>query len=341
MRKNGIVLAGNIVVDYVKMVSSYPQPGMLTSILGVSRSTGGSVPNMGIDLKRMDADLPVLGVGLVGDDENGEYMVNTMRSSGMDVSGVRRLGGEVTAFTDVMTDNTTRERTFFHARGANAKFHFRHIDFDAFAGCSMFHIAYALLLDAMDAPDEQYGTVMARTLAEASARGLITSLDVVSEQGDRFARIVTPSLPHCDYFIVNEIESSRVCGIPSRDGSGRLLPGNIVRILQRLLDMGVRKLTAVHAPEGGWCMRRGGEPVFRPSLKLPQGYVKGTVGAGDAFCAGMLYALNRGDGDERALDIGAAAAACVLGEQGGFGVKPIARIEKMLDEMPRRNDGIS
>jgi sugar/nucleoside kinase (ribokinase family) len=235
-----------------------------------------------------------------------------------------------------MTARDTGERTFFHARGTNSLFSLEHIDFNSYTGYSIFHIAYALLLDGMDAPDAEYGTMMARTLHEASQRGLITSMDVVSEQGDRFAGVVAPSLRHCDYLIVNEIEASGICGIPSRDVSGRIIPGNMKPICRTLIDRGVRRLAAVHAPEGGWCMNKGGNFFFRPSLKLPAGYIKGTVGAGDAFCAGMLYALNRGDGTEKALDIGAGAAACVLGNQGGFGMKPIDEIERMIAETPRR-----
>ena len=105
---------------------------------------------------------------------------------------------------------------------------------------------------------------------------------------------MTPSLRYCDYLIVNEIEASGSAAYPSRDAAGRILPGNMEPICRALLEMGVRRLAAVHAPEGGWCMEKGGGFTFRPSLKLPPGFIKNTVGAGDAFCAGMLYALNRG-----------------------------------------------
>lgn len=334
----GIAIAGNIVADSVKIIDSYPQPGMLSSILSVSRSTGGSVPNMAIDLVRMDPQQTVRAVGLIGDDENGEFSVKSMAQAGIDVSGVRAMPGTVTAFTDVMTVQSTGERTFFHARGANSLFAPEHIDFGALADCSIFHIAYALLLDTMDGPDAEYGTVMARVLAEATRRGFLTSLDVVSENGDRFAAVVTPSLPHCDYLIINEIESSRVCGIPARDGQGRLIPTNIEAICRSLMEKGVRRLVAIHAPEGGWALQKDGTMTFRPSLKLPQGWIKGTVGAGDAFCAGMLYALNQGWAVDKALDIGAASAACILNQQGGYGMKPLAEVERMIANMPRRND---
>jgi len=329
----GIALAGTLCVDYLKQVNGYPLPGMLSTILSVSRTAGGAVPNMGTVLKRMDPDLSVRAAGLVGDDENGEYALSVMSSAGMDISGIQRVRGEATAFTDAMLDIRTGERTFFTMKGACAKFGLGDINFDTFTGCSIFHIAYALLLDAMDAPDEEFGTMMARTLHEATKRGFITSMDVVSEQGDRFARVVTPSLRYCDYLIVNEIEASGICGIPARDAEGRILQANMEPICRALLDAGVRRLAAVHAPEGGWCMEKGGRFSFRPSLKLAPEDIKSTVGAGDAFCAGMLYALNRGDNVEDALDLGAGAAACVLG---GAGMKPAGEIGRMLREMPRR-----
>jgi sugar/nucleoside kinase (ribokinase family) len=332
----GIALAGHICVDYVKRIDVYPTSGMLGTILSVSRSTGGAVPNTGVALKRIDPELEVLAAGLVGEDDNGSYVLGVLASCGIDITRVGR-SAQPTSFTDVMTDARTNERTFFAMRGATAEFGIDHIDFDSFGACSIFHIAYALMLDSMDRPDAVYGTVMARALCEASRRGLLTSMDVVSTQDGRFAAVVTPSLKHCDYFIVNEIESSMICGIPSRDGSGRIIAGNMAPICRALLDMGVRRLAAVHAPEGGWCMEKGGEPIFRPSLRLPEGYIKGTVGAGDAFCAGMLHALNRGESAGRALDIAAGAAACALGGGGAFGVKPLSEIQGMLDAMPRRD----
>lgn len=332
----GIVLAGSICVDSVKIIDGYPSPGMLCSILSVSRMIGGMVPNTGIVLRRLDPTLNVLAAGIVGDDENGEYALGEMRACGMDISRIRRMPGELTSFTDVMTDCSTGERTLFTAKGSNDRFSFEHIDFDTLTGCSMFHIAYALLMDTMDSPDAEYGTVMARTLAEASRRGMLTSMDVVSAQGERFAQVVTPSLKYCDCLIINEVEASKICGIPARGMDGNLLPASFEPICRALFDMGVRGLAAIHTPEGAWGMERGGALIYRPSLKLPEGYIKSTVGAGDAFCAGVLYSIHRGLRLEKALDVGAATAACVLG-CGKDGAKSISEIESMLSVMPRRD----
>jgi sugar/nucleoside kinase (ribokinase family) len=222
----GIIVAGNLCVDYIKTVDGYPRPGMLAAIQSIRRAAGGSVPNVGISLKQLDPALEVRAVGLVGEDENGDYLLGVLAESGMDISGMSRAPALPTPFTDGMTDGRNGERTFFYAKGANAAFGPEHIRFDGFTGCSILHIAYALLLDRLDAPDAECGTVMARVLREATGRGLLTSLDVVSAQGGRFAETVVPALPQCDYLIVNEIEAGGICGISLRDGSGALLQQN-------------------------------------------------------------------------------------------------------------------
>ena len=47
---NRIAFCGNLIVDEVKMIPSWPEKGMLVPISSVSRAVGGSVCNSGIDL---------------------------------------------------------------------------------------------------------------------------------------------------------------------------------------------------------------------------------------------------------------------------------------------------
>ena len=41
--------------------------------------------------------------------------------------------------------------------------------------------------------------------------------------------------------------------------------------------------------------------VMLASYQLPLGYIKGTTGAGDAFCAGALLGIYKGEADEEIL----------------------------------------
>ena len=86
--KKGITFAGNLIVDYIKNVDTYPKCGMLANITGVSRAVGGSLPNTAINLAKIDSSVPLSAIGRVGNDENGEYVVNMLNKYGIDTSKV-------------------------------------------------------------------------------------------------------------------------------------------------------------------------------------------------------------------------------------------------------------
>ena len=300
--KNSIVFCGNIITDQVKMIPRWPDKGMLVPISSVRRSVGGLVSNTAVDFKALDPEVAVKAVGKVGTDDNGDFAVKFLESKGIDCSMVWRTGERPTSFTDVMTVETTGERTFFNLHGADSTLVPDDIDV-AKLDCDIFHFGYLLLLDGMDAPDDEYGTKAARLLANVQAAGIRTSVDIVSEQSDRFARIVRPALRYCDYCIINEIEGSLATGKKSDDLKG---------VCEGLFGLGVKERVVVHCPEVGVTMDKAGDFVRIGSLKLPQGWIKGSVGAGDAFCAGALYALLKGMDPESLLRLGSCTAAMNL-----------------------------
>jgi len=329
--RDGIAIAGNMIVDTVKEIDVYPAEGMLSNIGNVQMSVGGCVPNTAIDIKKIDDTLPVEALGMVGDDSNGRYLLDALKKNGVDARGVMINNQAVTSFTDVMAASGGKTRTFFHARGSNAVMGFDDIDFDQVQS-RFFHIGYALLLDGFDAPDPQFGTVMAKTLARAQEKGLKTSMDVVSENSDRFSAIVTPSLRYCDNVIINEVEASMICRLAVRQDDV-LDKEALLAVCRKLMDAGVRENVVIHAPEAACALTNEGEFVFVPSLKLPSGYIKGTVGAGDAFCAGVLYAFYRGCCVEEALLIGAGAAASSLSEINSIdGMKNLEHIRGLIKQ---------
>ena len=306
-----ITLAGNIIVDNVKTITSWPEKGMLVPITSVKRAPGGSVPNSGIDLKTLDPSVEVAAVGKVGADDSGDFVRAFMADHGLDVSGVQSVDGVPTTFTDVMTVASTGERTFFNMHGADSAFVPEDVD-PAKLGCDIFHLGYLLLLDGMDAEDDEYGTKAARLLAKVRAAGIKTSLDIVSEQSDRFARIVRPALKHCDYVVINEIEGGLATGLSALDENGRISEVNLRRICEALFGLGVGEQVVVHCPELSVSMDRAGNFAAVPSLELPSGWIKGSVGAGDAFCAGMLYAFLKGMPAEEGMRLASCAAAMNL-----------------------------
>ena len=83
-------------------------------------------------------------------------------------------------------------------------------------------------------------------------------------------------------------------------------------------------------------MDKMGEYTRVDSLVLPEGYIKGNVGAGDAFCAGVLYSAYRELPMEESLRLGVAAAVCSLRSEDATGgmvgaAEAIAEFEQMKD----------
>ena len=300
--KDSIVFCGNVIVDQIKMITCWPDKGMLVPVTSVKRAVGGSVSNTSVDLKALDPSVNVKALGVVGTDENGDYAVRFLESKGIDCTEVSKTSERPTSFTDVMTVEGTGERTFFNMHGADSLLTPDDVDVDRL-DCDIFHFGYLLLLDGMDAPDDEYGTKAARLLAKVQAAGIKTSVDIVSEHSDRFARIVRPALKYCDYCIINEIEGSMATGRKPDDLKG---------ICEGLFELGVKERAVIHCPDVGASMGKSGDFTSIGSLQLPDGWIKGAVGAGDAFCAGSLYALLKGFDPEKLLRLGSCAAAMNL-----------------------------
>ena len=312
--RTGILAGGNWIVDAVKMIDVWPQQDALANISSTSKGTGGSPFNILVDLALLGADFPLLAAGLVGNDSNGEWIADVCSKHGISTFALQRSKSAPTSFTDVMTVKESGRRTFFHARGANAELGPEHFDF-ASSNARIFHLGYLLLLDRLDQSSATHGTVAAEVLATAQAAGLKTSIDCVSEDSDRFAKIVFPALKHVDYCIMNEFEAGRGTGRKVRDGEN-LNRDELRAAMQQLLDAGVRERVVVHFPEGGVALGRDGSWDEHGSVKLPKsGYIKGAAGAGDAFAAGVLYGWHSDVPVRDQLRYGVCAAAANLSDE--------------------------
>lgn len=333
--RRGITIAGNLVADIVKDVDCYPKIGMLANISSVTKAVGGCTCNVSIDLAKMDSALSLSAAGCVGDDDYGRYLVAQMQRYGIDTGSVRVTDKAPTSFSDVIS-LPSGERTFFHARGANALFCPEDIQLPQL-NCSIFHIGYILLLDSFDAEDPEYGTVMARFLHQVQQAGIKTSVDAVSDSSGEFSKKIIPALRYSDYVIINEIECCSIWNIDPRKADDTLDQDAIRQAMERTMQCGVKEKVIVHAKEAGFCLSNDGSFTVVPSLKIPADQIKGSVGAGDAFCAGCLYGIYQEFDDKTILEYASAAAACNLfSENAVDGMRSKQEIMQMMEQYPRR-----
>ena len=331
----GIACAGNWIIDHVKMISVWPQQDTLANITSEEVGTGGSAYNVLVDLARFDVGVELTGVGLVGDDEDGARIIADCDAWGIDRSFLVKTVEAPTSYTDVMTVSETGRRTFFHNRGANALLGPEHIPVDRLQ-CRVLNLGYLLLLDRLDAADAEFGTVAARVLRQLREAGIVTVVDVVSEDSDRFASIVTPALKETDFCVVNEIEAGRTVGRDLRPG-GQLDRTGMREVAQQLLDAGVRTAAVVHAPELSVAAGADGEVAEQSSHVLPGDFIVGTAGAGDAFLSGCLLGIHEGWGLGKSLRFATTAAAtCLRNPTTTGGVGSAEEIWELSESLPYR-----
>ncbi|MBR4073036.1 MAG: helix-turn-helix domain-containing protein [Clostridia bacterium] len=334
--RRGIAIAGNILADIVKTVDCYPEIGMLANIKNVSQAVGGCAPNTAIDIAKIDRNIPVSVLGKIGDDEYGRYLLSQLSRYNIDCEQVSVSASNPTSFSDVMS-LPSGERTFFHARGSNAEFSPADIDISSL-NCVILHIGYILLLDSFDKADDEYGTVMARFLHNVQKHGIKTSVDVVSDSTADYKAKILPALKYCNYIILNEIESSMLSDLPPYDSNGKLDTENIRRTMEFMAEQGVSEKIVVHCKEAGFCYDvPSAKFTVVPSLDIPREEIKGSVGAGDAFCAGTLYGIYNQYDDKSILEFASAAAACNLfAENSVDGMKTKREIDIIAKDYERK-----
>ncbi len=303
--REGVIAAGNWILDKVKEIDRWPGEGNLCNILAETRSCGGGPCNILFDLAAIDPELPLYAAGRVGCDEEGDYLLGELRSRGIDAAGMIRSAGGSTSYTDVMSG--CGRRTFFHRRGVNAE-----LSCADLAGIEVparfFYLGYLLLLDRLDATDPDFGTVAARLLHTMRGKGYETVVDFVSEAPEKFRAAAEAALPHVDVLLLNEVEASACSGRQLRSDDGRLVEAALRPAAESLLECGVRKLVVIHYPEGAAALQRDGLFLTVPSCEISPGEIVGANGAGDAFGAGVLYGLCRRLPLEQTLALGSASS---------------------------------
>lgn len=317
MRK--IVTAGSILVDKINEVAAYPKAGELAQIRARSRVPGGLVPNTGCDIRILDPSIPVAAFGAVGDDDDGRFAVAELNRRRLDTSGVV-VKPTATSFTDVMSV-PGGERTFFTFPGASAEWGYDDFPFGLVSSGDIVLMGYFLLLEKVDGGDGL------RILRELKSRGASTAIDLVTENADRSA-LVRECLPCVDNLVVNEIEAARLAGIE----------GDLKEVAARLLMLGVQERVVIHMPEKGVSLLKDGTWTEVESVAIPEGFIKGKTGAGDAFCAGCLVGIFNGLAEKEILELGAIAAVGALSAPGATeGMRTIAELRQLVRQFKVEN----
>jgi sugar/nucleoside kinase (ribokinase family) len=307
-----VVCLGIVVADAIaRPVDGLPDGGSLGLVEEVSLHGGGCALNTASALVRLGLSAGV--VGKVGDDAFGAFILTLLDGRGVDRRGVLTDPAVATSASVVLVDSAG-ERTFLHLPGASASLRAEELDRSHLFSGRCLHLGGALVLEALD------GEPTAELLAEAKARGLVTSLDTVWDATGRWER-VHPALPHVDLFAPSLAEGRAI--------TGKEEPAAVASWLR---ERGVGAVVLKCGASG--CYVSGNE-LEGAVEALPVAAVDGT-GAGDAFVAGLLYGRLAGWGLERsacfANAVGALATTAVGAVEGVRGVEETLALAGLAGE---------
>ncbi|WP_309707787.1 carbohydrate kinase family protein [Armatimonas sp.] len=305
-----IACLGILVADVVaKPVDALPARGTLELIERVELHIGGNAANSAASVAKLG--LPVKLVGKVGDDNFGAFLTEALSKLGVDTHAVACDPHAPTATSLVLVHNDG-ERSFLHAPGANATLSADDVEWDALLGTRFFHVAGLQLMPSLE------GEPIAKVLAEAQKRGMLTMLDTVMNPRSAGWSGLAPALSYLDWFVPSIDEIHQLCGKAT-------VPEQIAacRAVNPALNMVIKV-----GSEGCWVAEPGKEPVLVSGI--PNVTVVDTLGAGDSWCGGFLVGLSRGMSPrEAAMLANKVGAACVQMLGATTGIPPLATLWRL------------
>ena len=288
--KKGIEVAGTLIVDIIKEINHFPHEGELVYINKTIKSVGGLVPNDSIDIKKIDSSIEVMASGKIGDDDNGLFLTQTLNKC--NIINNLKICNKPTSFTDALSI-LGGQRTFLNYPGATDEFGLEDVSFDY----SMLHLGYFTLLKKIDEGDGL------KILKKAKEKGIITSIDMVSSDVDKY-HLIIQCLKYVDNLIINEYEAGKLL-------NEKVDENNLLESAKKLKKLGVIDRVIIHMPSK-CCLVDNKEVIEEKSLCIPPKMIVGTTGAGDAFCSGCLVGIYHKYDNKKILKIASTVASSSL-----------------------------
>jgi sugar/nucleoside kinase (ribokinase family) len=306
MTPSFLVVGAHILDVLVRPVDAVP-PGQSSVLVQEAAMTpAGTAAGTAVGLARLGEKVATAGV--VGTDLIGTVLLEQMTAEGVDVSYVRRDPGAPTSIS-VLPIRSNGERPALHLTGANALLGPADIPWDLVESSDFVHIGGCDRLPA------SAGDLVPDILRRARDRGAITSMDVLAPGSAHVFRQVSAALPYVDYFLPNTEQALALTGTADLAEAARVL-----------LEAGAGQAVITCGADG--CALFGRDRTVRHAA-IPVHAVD-TTGCGDAFTAGFLSALARGDTPDAALAIAVAAGAVVAtGLGSNANLRNMAELERL------------
>jgi len=309
-RRFDLACLGRLAVDlYAQQVGA-----RLEDVSSFAKYLGGSSANIAFGAARLG--LRAAMISRVGDEQMGRFLVETLQREGCDTSMVQVDPRRLTALAILgLKDRDTFPLLFYREDCADMALEPEAIAESFVADCR------ALLVTGTHLSQPGVRAASVRALEHAARHATLRVLDIdyrpvlwgLTTRGDGQTRYVADAgvtaslqqmLPHFDLLIGTEEEFAIAGGVA----------GDLLAALRRVRELTPAALVVKLGPQG-CCLIAGAVPerlADAPTCAGERVEVLNVLGAGDAFAAGLLAGLLRGEGFAAAARIANACGALVV-----------------------------
>lgn len=300
-----VVGVGIACMDLNATVTSVPKLDENVLITDYRKQMGGTVSTALAAFQRLG--LATKYMGMLGDDENGKFVLDNLRAEGIDVSSIRVVEGESSAFSLVMVDSMTSKRSIAHFPGCEFTVPADCVDADAVKAARLLHV-------------DIYTPAVVAACEAAREAGVTISVE---------ANVLYPGLEDLldggDIFITSDKIFSELVGEDDPVAAGKKARAQY-NLEHVVVTLGAEGSVAV----GEY------EIVTSPGFEVE---AVDTTGAGDVFHGAYLYGYIMGWRYIRSLRFANAAAAIMCTGQNGWA--DIPTLAEVNDFLRRESDGNS
>lgn len=295
------VFAGLTILDIAgRPVESIPDGGNVAFIEEIKMNPAGTASGALMNASKLGVNCAT--VACLGNDEKGDFIVDSYQRMGIDCSMIQRTSNSLTSAT-ILPIRPNGDRPALHARGASDDLFIAEKDFDRVCDANYLHHGGTGLLNAMDKGQS------AKLLQHAKKKGLTTSFDLIAPNANTLT-LLKDLLPNVDYFMPSMEEAVFIAATASDKNYS---PAELASFY---MDMGAGACIFKWGEKGSFVKTADTEmriPAFRVK-------VSDTTGCGDSYCGGFIAGLSHGYDLAEACRLGTAASGLVataLGSDAG------------------------
>ena len=283
-----VLVFGSLNLDLVTYADKLPAIG--ETIVGekLLKFPGGKGLNQALAARRAGSE--VLMVGSIGNDADGDYLFDILKSENIDPKFITKTS-EQTGIAVIEVSKSAENRIIIIA-GANSKTRFSN---EVLTSSPSVNVSLAQL----ETPIAE----VAKFIHESKAAGKITMLNPAPIQ-----KLDQQLLQDTDYLIANETEASFLIG----SAVEHLSKDEALTIARQLQKNGSKKVIITLGEQGSVYLDQEKE-LFTPANKVK---AVDTTAAGDAFCGAFATAISENKPVEYALKFASAAGGLAATKAG-------------------------